>query len=333
MPKRNDKVPLPRSTLVQLNQEIGSLIGIMQEAGISPVILAQPCPMLKTIDYFSFWRCIEKYNQDGLLGLRLDNGNHYGICDPAVMMMQHSATFLDALNLLSRYKKLVCPQAVKIQSDSHQTLISTHWTTTEQSEPMMITDMFFATIHSLLRHHYPNVTPLSIELTRQSVVEGYAEHFGCTIKTGCEYNRLIYRTEVLQKPLTAHNPYLLDLLIPEFENALLKQAGDVLKQQIKLKIYRNLNGSKPTLKTIADQLFLSERTLQRQLNKHHLSFQQLLNETRFEAAEQLLQKNEMNIGEIAFYLGYQDIHAFSRAFRRWYGVSPNQWRKQNNTLI
>lgn len=75
---------------------------------------------------------------------------------------------------------------------------------------------------------------------------------------------------------------------------------------------------------LAEQLHCSERTLQRQLKAHNLNFQTLLDEYRFEKSRQLL-KQAKSFSEIAERLHYADQSAFSRAFKRWSGVTPRQY--------
>ena len=72
---------------------------------------------------------------------------------------------------------------------------------------------------------------------------------------------------------------------------------------------------------------MSRRTLQRRLFEAEMSFTQLLDQTRFETARELLgTDSEIPITEVAHALGYENLSNFSRAFKRWSGVSPRQFR-------
>ena len=74
---------------------------------------------------------------------------------------------------------------------------------------------------------------------------------------------------------------------------------------------------------------MSIRNLQRKLHEKGLSFKQLLNQTREELAVYYLQDSEKPIIEIGFLLGYVDASNFARAFRRWQGISPQEYRKEH----
>ena len=78
---------------------------------------------------------------------------------------------------------------------------------------------------------------------------------------------------------------------------------------------------------IAALLGMSPRTLNRRLTAVNTSFHELVEETRFELAQQMLRDTSLNIGEISDTLGYSRASGFSRAFRRWSGITPAEWRK------
>lgn len=81
-----------------------------------------------------------------------------------------------------------------------------------------------------------------------------------------------------------------------------------------------------TIGVCADLIGMSNRTLQRRLAENGTSFNQLLDQTRFDLAKQLLQDESIKVTEICYELGYANPANFTRAFQRWAGVSPRQHR-------
>ena len=77
---------------------------------------------------------------------------------------------------------------------------------------------------------------------------------------------------------------------------------------------------------VSEMLGTSPRTLQRKLSAHGTSFREVVGRARFARARELLEEPEISLGEIAVRLGYDDHGSFSRAFRRWAGVSPRAYR-------
>jgi AraC-like DNA-binding protein len=83
-----------------------------------------------------------------------------------------------------------------------------------------------------------------------------------------------------------------------------------------------------TADCLAATLSLNRRTLDRRLEAHDVSFQAILDGVRFEAARQLLEISNIGISEIAATLGYAEPSPFTRAFKRWSGHTPSEWRRR-----
>jgi len=74
-------------------------------------------------------------------------------------------------------------------------------------------------------------------------------------------------------------------------------------------------------------MIMHERTLQRMLKQQGTSFSLLLDQVRMDIAADRLANSAVSIIQLSDYLGYADNTAFTRAFKRWYGITPMQWRK------
>ena len=82
-----------------------------------------------------------------------------------------------------------------------------------------------------------------------------------------------------------------------------------------------------SIESVAEQLHMSDRTLKRQLAAEGTSFSTLVDEVRYRHATSLLSRTDYTLEQIADELGYSDVANFSRAFKRWSGRSPSNWRK------
>lgn len=320
-----DKFPLFHNVLFRLAELGFNIPQLLKSVGISPTVLTEPQAALNTADYFAFWQAVEKVNHDPLLAFKLLDGNNQAGNEFILLAMLHSGTFKEALQRLARYKAMVCPQSVILHETSDNIRILSQWQYSQQPEPHIITDMFFGAVQHILDRSLPNAPkPKRIELQRPRLFADYSDYFGCEIQLNCRENALIYAKSDLNLPLAHSNPELM-LLFGESNTPTL--TTDLISQ-IKQEIRQCLNGEKPTIEQVAKQLFITPRTLQRRLKAEGISFAKLLEAVRIESAETLLTKADITIGEIAFYLGYQDIHSFSRAFKKWTGKSPMLWRKE-----
>jgi AraC-like DNA-binding protein len=77
---------------------------------------------------------------------------------------------------------------------------------------------------------------------------------------------------------------------------------------------------------VAQALHVSQRTLQRRLQDEGASFQRLLDDSRRELAEQYLAQPNLTLLEVAYLLGFADPSNFFRAFRRWFDLTPGEYR-------
>ena len=74
---------------------------------------------------------------------------------------------------------------------------------------------------------------------------------------------------------------------------------------------------------------MSERTLYRRLAESRLTYQGVLEKTQKSLAENLLSEGGFSIAEVAFLTGFSEQSSFTRAFKRWAGLSPGAYRKQS----
>lgn len=85
----------------------------------------------------------------------------------------------------------------------------------------------------------------------------------------------------------------------------------------------------PSLVRVAKKVALSPRTLQRRLNEYGVDFKKLTDDTRRRFAMKYLKDRNNTLTQIAFLLGYSEVSAFNRAFKRWTGSTPLKYRKES----
>ena len=96
-------------------------------------------------------------------------------------------------------------------------------------------------------------------------------------------------------------------------------------------IYQLLRSGRPSVALVANRLGTSPRSLQRHLSEVNLTYSELVDSVRCEAAQTLLGATDLQIQEIAILLGYGIPSNFARAFTRWTGFTPRAYRKANSS--
>ncbi len=146
-------------------------------------------------------------------------------------------------------------------------------------------------------------------------------------------NQIHFPSHLLDQHIPTANPDILKLAIKQGESELIR-LGIVNNWPDRVRtLLVCQNGFYPSLTVLADQLHVSERTLKRKLADHKTSYSTLLDSVRLHDAQQLLEKPELSIDEIALRLGYQGRANFTRAFRRWLNKTPSQYREELGSQI
>lgn len=143
-------------------------------------------------------------------------------------------------------------------------------------------------------------------------------------------NELVMRREDLDRPIFLANPQLLDRLEPFAREMLHRLAppeswSERVTHQLRQTMLR---GDRPMLGSVASALALSPRHLQNKLREEGTTYRVLLDELRQETALQYLERGDVPIVDVAFLLGFSEQSAFNHAFKRWTGISPQQYRRQ-----
>lgn len=161
-----------------------------------------------------------------------------------------------------------------------------------------------------------------------SQTQPFVDYFGCAVRWGQPVTRLVITLEHLQTPLPKPDPVLLELMEAQVEAALahLPDAGDLV--DLTRRIVRQLAcHGVPELEQVAAELHLSPRVFYRRLAERGRQFRKLRDDTLRELAAQHLADERLTLANVSELLGYTEQSAFSRAFKRWSGVSPMAWRK------
>jgi AraC-like DNA-binding protein len=176
---------------------------------------------------------------------------------------------------------------------------------------------------------------LGHELTARTAAT-LAAFFDCTVEHGAGQDSLVFVRDSLEGAPELASPGMHAFLRQQAEGALagLRRAvglsGDLVAR-VREEILRRLSGGDASMEAVASALAMAPRTLRRRLDERDVAFQRLVEEVRREEARALLADPGRSITEVALDLGFAETSAFTRAYRRWYGVPPSQGRGRSLT--
>lgn len=199
----------------------------------------------------------------------------------------------------------------------------------------------------LARQHVEAAATVGVRILRRLLGDGFqprrvlfghrrprevSEHrrvFGCAPEFGCSDGlAIVFDASVLPLPVPGADRRLLPLIERHLAESLADGEEDAWLSELRGAVTRSLCDGSPSIRSTAKQLGMSVRTLQRRLEAHDVAFRDLVAETRRTLAQRYLAEGSANLTEVAFLLGYSELSAFDRAFRRWTGSTPLAERRR-----
>lgn len=281
---------------------------------------------------------------DDCLGLHLGETmrpGHYGVLGYLAMSC---ATLADALHRQARYAALVgnlglieledWPQPPAPEPPLPEPMVVHRWTALLPQQQRQIAEQTLAGWVTFGRWLSGRDEPPYEVHFQHPAPDDTREHqrlFRCPVKFSQPQTALIFPRRLLGLPLVQADAQVRHLLDAYAERCLRDiQQGNCLPDRARTLLARQLPEHGACLERLAAQLALSPRTLQRRLSESGLSFSQLLDETRQQLVLHYLRDPALELSDIAFLAGFSEPGSLARAFRRWTGQTPAEYRRQRN---
>ncbi|AEB83431.1 AraC family transcriptional regulator [Alicycliphilus denitrificans] len=302
---------------------------LLAQAGIAPAELARE---RWPIDHITrLWRAAVHCTQDAGFGLKAGALVGPGSFNVVSYLLQSAPSLRGAISVVQQYQRLISdggrfqmiagaragwvvyhPRQGALAFSPHQieavlaaVVAFSRWVTGQAVRPLQV------------QFSQPRVGPLA----------GYREAFACPVAFEQAFSGVLLDNALLDAPLPQADAQLARLHHQYAAQRLaVLHEGGALAQELRAWIAAALLGRVPTRAEAAQALGLSERTLARRMRAQRLSFSALLDAVRREAALQAVAERGRPLAEIGQALGYAEPSVFWRAFRRWTGQTPAQWR-------
>lgn len=322
--------------LGRLGIEPAQLLALAQ---LSPEILAQRDQRIAASTYLELLGQGVRLSGDDCLGLHLGEAirpGYYGVLGYLIMSCP---TLADALHRQARYAALVGNLGhIELedwpQGDSPEPLVVHRWTPLLPQQQRQIAEETLAGWVTFGRWVTGlDEPPLEVHFQHPAPADT-REHqrlFRCPVKFAQAQNALVFPKRLLALPLGQADAQVRLMLDAYADRRLseIEQGYSVLDRARAL-LARQLPEQGIELEQLAAQLALSPRTLQRRLREAGLSFSQLVDETRQQLVLHYLRDPALELADIAFLVGFSEAGSLARAFRRWTGQTPAEYRRQHN---
>ena len=308
---------------------------LLDAYGLDCARLAEPHARLSIPRYMRLGHAAMQLADDPALGLemgRLRKSGHLGL---AGITSAQAPTVREAARALIRYEPLYASNyrgASALHEDSMGAWLRFYSISPYNSYNRFVVDTVLASWLTQLRSVAGRaLTPVSvqIEFERPIYAARYDELFDAPVEFSCGHNQLRLNQTALALRNPEHCPstwhQLLALCEAELEN---RTRTRTLRERVAQLLGPMLKGCEPDLQQIAGRLQLPPWTLRRKLEQEGTSYRAILNDTRRDLAMAYIRDTNSAFGEVAWLLGFSSAEAFQRAFKRWSGQTPGEYRRQ-----
>jgi AraC-like DNA-binding protein len=242
-------------------------------------------------------------------------------------------TIAAALEQLERYFSLVtAPCKLKVVAGEE----STRLLVTEASNPFVAQ---FET--SLVVHHLREETNGALRVSHVSLVDQPEDSrdlerlLGCAVHAPATWNGIEFPRAATRLPLRRRDPGLRRVLEGHAASVTQRQSrsAESIVETVRGVVVTRLARGVPDLDAVARHLAMAPRTLQRRLAAEGVSYQQVVDDVRRDAAERLLADPSLAVSQIGYLVGFSEPSAFHRAFKRWHFVTPQEYRQSTQRSL
>jgi AraC-like DNA-binding protein len=305
---------------------------MLRMVGIEPGGPVDPKLMVSAADYYSFLERLAVLDKDAIT-IPLRSGAAM-CCDDygAFGLAFKSATSLrGSYRRTERYARVLTSVAnYKIEMTPRGGLMHLHRDGERSLGMRLSNEATIASIASISREVCTGeFRPIAVYFKHPmpKTNDHHESYFGCPVHFNSDKDALLVSREILRMPNRLGDKSISKFFDNHLESEVLElKGGEELDQVICKQISRLLSEGVPTVSDISRHLGMSSRSLQRKLADQKLSYRVLLDKSRRMLAQQLLQKTDYSLAEVAFMTGFSEQSAFTRAFKRWEGATPRSYR-------
>jgi len=301
---------------------------VLQTAGLTNESLTDPNARISVVSMARLWKRAAERVGDPAFGLQASKYIRQTTFHALGYSVMASSTLHEAMTRLVRFNHVVSDVAtlelVREEDEARLLVVLKPGYGSGGHEAM---DAILSLITRALRLLLGQGFSLSrVEMRRPAPADRrpYEHLFRCPVTFESQVDALSFAQSWLEHKLAAGNPELARFSDAAVRAYLARVQNGTVVDRVRAAIAEHM-GTEISPELVAKKLALSVRSMQRSLQEHDTNYETLLREIREELARTYLKEKRYSITEVAFLLGYENMGAFARAFRRWTGMSPSDY--------
>jgi AraC-like DNA-binding protein len=338
-PKRPHIVASTAGLITRLAYELArerqaDVESLLAKAGLSRKQIDDPNIRIEVRKQIKFLNVVAEAIDDDLLGFHLSQTFDLRKIGLLYYVLSSSNTLYEALRRAARYSSIANEGIrLRLHEGEETSLVFEYVNVARRSDKHQI-EFWVATLIRAWRHMTNrHLTAEYVSFAhRRKVTPELRTFFGSEIRFGAHVDQTMFSSSIREVPIAGADPYLSELLLHYSEEALRQQGvrQSSFAHNVENAIAVLMPHGKAHTGEVARKLGMGQRTLARRLASEGLTFSHVLQSLRRDLAMRHLTDRDLSISKIAWLLGYQDVSAFTNAFRRWTGSAPRAIRQGLN---
>ncbi len=335
---RRDAIPTASGGITRLayahaNEAGVDLEQVLKQAHLTLPEIENPDARLRVRDQIRFLNLVAAAVQDDFLGFHLAQPFELRAVGWLYYVAASSELMGDALKRNARYSSIVNEGiSLKYIENGNVTVTINYVGISRHSDRHQMEFLMTMLVRLCRQLTGLRLVPSRVRFThhRERAAPEFMEFFGDDIEFGAATDEVVFAIPIKTMPVVSADPYLSKLLISYFDEALSRRPANrsSFRSSVENTIVPLLPHGKGRAGEIAPRLGLSQRTFARRLSLEGYTFSEVLEKLRSDLAERYLTDESLSISKIAWLLGYQEVSAFTHAFKRWTGKTPREARSQ-----
>jgi AraC-like DNA-binding protein len=316
-------------------QEGLDVAALLREAGIDMAVLDNPDSRIPVEKYNLLWQLAVARSGNPSVGLAAARVPRPASFDVVGYAMMSAPDLRGVLERVVRYVGIISGVASMAVADSQEGCrLTMALRSAGEPVPWQRSAFSLMTWLSFIRWiMIRDLRPLAVEfaMPANDDLRPYEAAFGGPLHFDAPENALLFSHSDVEIPLPTAHAELANVHERIAGEHLARLDRSALSARVRSVMMDHLSDGKPRRATVARILGTSERTLQRRLEEEGSSFQQLLDDTRKELAQRYIERADLSLADVAYVLGFNDQSSFFRATKRWFGMTPQQYRLRHGT--
>jgi AraC-like DNA-binding protein len=307
---------------------------ILSKAGLSVSLYDKVNAKITVDEFYKIFEALQSLFPDKTYALEIEKVMSVESFSLPYTAALHSCNLKEYFKRIQRFEKIAGPVHIITTENDAEFAVEMDFLPSVIEVPSLFIEFVIVSFIKLVRlGARKEIKPLSVITTKELDAKAYYNYLGVYPQKG-SINKIVFTKEDAGRQFFTYDENMWRIHEQALQNALDQVDKNIsCSYLVQSALLRLLPSGKCSIETIAEKLNISKRTLQRNLKTEDTNYSKQLNRVREKQSKYYLEKTDLTCEEISFRLGYDHPNSFSRAFVKWTGMNPENFRNKNQNPV